>query len=221
MIFTQDVGAHAFGLLQEELDEIVLPALEELDLRPVSTGTTTVAYRGINGITFDLRKSLLLAFVVITFLISAIFRSPRLGLLCLLPNAAPLVVGYGLLGLVGWDLEPGTAVVFTVALGIAVDDTIHLLARYREELENWAPRQALTNAVTRCGRAVMTTSIILAFGFFVNMGSTFPGNRTFGALGGAVILSALLCDLFVLPPLLLLWGGDLGVQRAEASAVEN
>ena len=115
-------------------------------------------------------------------------------------------MGYGLLGVMGWDLEPATGIVFTGALGIAVDDTIHLVVRYLEELKRGREqREALRESVLHCGRAVLVTSIVLASGFYVNTSSSFPTNVSFGGMGGTVILVALFCDLFVLPPLLLLF----------------
>jgi predicted RND superfamily exporter protein len=165
-----------------------------------------VAYAGINRISLDLRDSLMMAFGIISVLFMILVRSVRLGLICVVPNALPLLVGYGLLGVMGWDLEPATGIVFTVALGIAVDDTIHLVARYREELLNGrGQKEALRESILHCGRAVLVTTILLASGFYVNTASTFPTNVSFGGMGGTVILAALFCDLFVLPPLLLLF----------------
>ena len=206
VVHTKDLGARLFGEMVEEMNQQVLPLLEAQGITAFPTGTAAVAYAGINRISLDLRDSLMMAFLIISVLFMFLVRSVRLGLICVLPNALPLLVGYGLLGVMGWDLEPATGIVFTVALGIAVDDTIHLVARYREELRNGRQQvEALRESMLHCGRAVLVTTILLASGFYVNTASAFPTNVSFGGMGGTVIIAALFCDLFVLPPLLLLF----------------
>lgn len=202
VVRTKDVGANAFADLTAQVTERIAPPLEAAGVTVHETGTAILAYAGINRVTTDLRNSLTAAFVVIAILITILFRSLRTGLISLAPNALPLVVGYGTLGLMGWDLDPGPAVVFTVALGIAVDDTIHLLARFREEQEKTGWTQAIHNAVRHSGRAVFVTSLILTLGFGINSFSSFPSNRIFGAVGAVVIATAFLCDVFVLPAML-------------------
>ena len=202
IIRTKDVGANDFTTLspalQSDLDEVLVPA----GIEPIQTGLTVIAYPGINNITQDLRRSLGTAFVVVALLITLLFRSLRTGLVSLIPNAAPLAVGYGMIGWMGWELEPGTAVVFTVALGIAVDDTIHLLARYREERVVHPDHEALRLSVLHTGRAVAVTTVMLVAGFGINAFSTFPLNQVFGSLGAVIMFTALLCDLLLLPALL-------------------
>lgn len=203
IVRTRDVGANAFAVLQEEINDKVIAPLSEAGIKARITGSAVVAYAGVNAVTTDLRNSLGFAFVVIAVVITLLFRSLRTGLISLVPNALPLVVGYGTLGLMGWDLDPGPAIVFTVALGIAVDDSIHFLARFREERgEGRAWTESIHRSVRHAGRAVFVTTVILCLGFGINVFSSFPSNRIFGAVGAIVIFTALLCDLFVLPALL-------------------
>ena len=123
--------------------------------------------------------------------------------LSLVPNSMPLLVGYGLMGLMDWELDPTPAVVFTVALGIAVDDTIHLLVRVRDEqAEGRALPDAVREAVLHSGRAVTITTVLLCAGFGLNGLSSFPSMQVLGVLGAVVIFVALLGDLFLLPALL-------------------
>ncbi len=210
-IRVRDIGGRAFIALRDRLakrfDE-VLAAVPDKD-RPtlVFTGTPLSAYVGINALSSDLRNSVSVAFLVIILIISFIFRSPRVGLVAFLPNLLPLAVGYAALAVFDWKLEPGPAVVFVVALGIAVDDTIHLLVRVFEHQSRGEPlKLAIRNAVIRAGRPVIITTVILTAGFLVNVQSSFPTNARVGALGALVIFVALLCDLFVLPPFLLIFG---------------
>ena len=203
IVRTKDVGANAFKDLQDEVTELVVPPLAEAGITASITGVAVVAYEGVNAVTTDLRDSLGAAFLVIAVVITLLFRSLRTGLISLVPNALPLIVGYGTLGLMGWDLDPGPAVVFTVALGIAVDDSIHLLARFKEEqAEGVGWTAGIHRSVQHAGRAVFVTTVILCLGFGINVFSSFPSNRIFGAIGAVVIFTALLCDLFVLPALL-------------------
>jgi hypothetical protein len=206
IVQVRDVGANAFEDLVEEIEPRVKEALSVHGVEVVTTGTPYVAYAGINRITSDLRSSLITAFVAVTLLVTFLFRSFLVGLLFLPANAVPLIFGYGFMGWMGWPLEPTTGVVFTVALGIAVDDSIHLMARFREELsKGLGLDEAIRESVLRCGRAVTVTSIVLACGFFVDVFSSFPYTQALGGLGAIVILSALYCDLLVLPPLLKLF----------------
>ncbi|MCP4503439.1 MAG: MMPL family transporter [Deltaproteobacteria bacterium] len=207
---TKDEGGVVFTALVKRIRTQLEKSFADTEVSAHLTGTVNVAYRGINNVTGDLRSSLLLAFLVIAAIIGLLLRNVWVALVCLLPNGLPLVVGYGFLGMTGWLLEPSGAVIFTVALGIAVDDTLHLIVRTREELKKGLGlHQALKLSVLHSGRAVMVTSWILCGGFGVLCLSSFPATVLMGALGFAVIFTALLCDLFVLPALLALFGRSL------------
>lgn len=211
----QDVGGIQFDRLGLEVEHIAKKAFEGLPVQVNLTGTAYIAYRGINRITTDLRNSLTLAFLVIAVIIGLLFQNFRIALICLVPNALPLLAGYALMGAMGWLLQPSSALVFTVALGIAVDDTIHMMARYREGLqEGMSNDEAIHHAVLRCGHAVAITSLVLCLGFGVNMLSEFQQMSVLGALGTTVIFTALLCDVFVLPALLHLAGESKKPQNA-------
>jgi predicted RND superfamily exporter protein len=169
------------------------------------TGTPLTTYSGVESLARDLKTSLFSAFFVIIALLSLALRSLRLGLIAILPNAMPITLGYALLAVMGWPLEPGPAVALVVALGIAVDDTIHLMIGTEAARKSGEPLfSAIHTAMVRCGRPVVFTTVILAAGFGVNALSSFPTNARVGVIGAFVIVVALLGDLFVLPPLLLL-----------------
>ena len=208
---SQDVGCNDFVALAQRLEHQLNGILAEdpaqaPNIKAVFTGTTLASYRGVNQLSHDMRRSILGAFIVILLIFIIIFRSLPLALIATIPNGFPLICGYGFLGFMGWHLEPGPAVVFTVALGIAVDDTIHLILRFKEEQEKRKSiEKSLQRAIWRSGRAVFITTVILAGGFAINGLSVFPNNQRVGILGALVVCFALLADLFVLPPLLLLW----------------
>lgn len=199
----QDSGGTTFLRASEQLSEVASKHLSVTNLTAHLTGTTFVSYRGVNRVTSDLRNSLMGAFLIIAILISILFRSPKFGLLSLLPNTIPLILAYGAMGVMGWRLDAAPAVVFTVALGLSVDATIHVLARFNEERKSGALiSEAVHEAVMHSGRAIAITSVILAVAFGVNCFSSFPDNAVFGALGSIIVLGALLANLLVLPSLL-------------------
>ncbi|MFZ9886596.1 MAG: efflux RND transporter permease subunit, partial [Myxococcota bacterium] len=202
-----DLGGRAFESFAVRLGEEASSAFAGLEVEPVVAGMSYVAYRGLNRLSGELVASLMAAFLVITLMLALLFKDLRLALLCLIPNAVPLVTCLAAMALLGWDMNPTSAVVFTVALGIAVDDTIHLVARSLEaERAGQAGDSAIAYAMVRTGRALLITSIILGIGFGLNAFSSFRVNRWFGALGALAIASAFVLDLFVLPALLRLFG---------------
>lgn len=206
-IRTRDDGGIVFGEVSARVRALLDQELGALPIEARITGTPYVAYRGINKVTADLRASLLLAFITIAGVILLLLRDLRMALLCLLPNALPLLVGYGLVGAMDWLLDPTSAVIFTVALGIAVDDTLHLVARMREELDaGHSVEDALRRSVRHSGRAVFITSVLLMGGFGMNLLSSFPASVVLGSLGPVIVATALLCDVLVLPALISKFG---------------
>ena len=200
---SEDIGALGFEVVEEELRALMRKHFGKLDVSIELTGTPVVAYRGINRVTEDLRSSLLFAFFVVASVIAVVFRSVRLALISLAPNGIPLLIGYGMLGLFNYRLDPTAALIFTVGLGIAVDDTIHLLARYREEIKKHADHDAaLTAAVSRSGRAIWVTTVILVIGLGVNLISAFAPIQAMALAGVTIVSSAFICDITVLPALL-------------------
>ncbi len=210
-IRSQDVGAIDYLAFAEQVDEDLEAQLQGLGIDHHVTGSTFVAYRGLARVTRDLRNSLLMAFLVIGAIIAFLFRDLRTGVLSVLPNALPLVLGYGLMAVFGWTLEPAPAVVFTIAIGISVDSAIHVLARFKEELALGLTRgEAVHSAIMHSGRAIGITCIILIMGFGVQILSSSPANASFGKLGTMIITLSLFTNLLVLPAMLQLGmaGGD-------------
>ena len=139
----------------------------------------------------------------------------------MIPNVAPMLVTLGYMGVAGINLRTSTALIFSVSLGIAVDDTIHILARYREEyLATGDQGTAVHNALMGTGRALLFTTFILTCGFGVLSVSDFVAIEQFGKLTAITFVTALLADLFVTPALLLTFkpklGGRLGRESERA-----
>ncbi len=129
-----------------------------------------------------------------------LLRSLRIGLLSMIPNVIPLLVTLGFMGWVGIPLRTSTALIFSVALGVAVNDTIHFVTRFREELFRTGDRaEAVRLTLLSTGRAIMFTSILLIAGFGTMMTTRFVGIFQMGVLGAVTLFAALLGDLLLLP----------------------
>jgi predicted RND superfamily exporter protein len=206
LIGAVDMGARKYLPLAKKVDALAKRLFGPLGVKARVTGTSLVAYRGINRLVLDLLTSLSLAFGVIAVVLICVFRSVRVGLLSLVPNIMPLSVGLGFMSLAGMRLEPATVIVFSIALGIAVDDTIHFVARYREEaLGGRSPAEAVQVAIRTAGRAMVFTSLVLVTGFAATLTSNFPGSAHFGMVNIVILSTALLTDLTLTPACLMVF----------------
>ena len=154
----------------------------------------------------DLFYSLLTASVVIFTLIAIEFRSIRVGLIASLPNLTPLAMTLGYMGVCGYDMNVGNVIAFTICLGLADDNTIYFLYRFRQELEERGNTfEAIRRAFLGTGRAIVLTSILLLVGMSVLLCSDFVPTRRFAELTSVTILGNLLGVLLLLPACLVLF----------------
>jgi predicted RND superfamily exporter protein len=206
VVTAPDQGTTAMLRLGHELLEDARRSLEDQGVTAEITGAQWNLYLGYSGIGEDLRKSVLFALGVILFVMALLFRSSAVPIIMLLPNAMPLLAGYAVLAIVGWQLSIVPAVVLALSVGIVVDDSIHMLARMREELrKHRALTDAVRYAIVTSGRAITISTLVLVAGFVVNGLSRFPINQSFALVGSTVLIAALVCDLLLLPALLILW----------------
>lgn len=183
------------------------------------TGGTVLLTRAVDDVSRDQARSLLLAFAIIFGILSLAFRSPRLGLLALLPNALPVAAYFGALGLTGIPLNNATALLGCVVLGIAIDDTLHFVARHRSHvLGGEVAGGAVGAALADVGRPVTWTTAALCLGLLVLTTSDLLTQAQFGALGAATLLFAWAVDVTVTPALcsFLRWEGGKVLQPAAA-----
>jgi predicted RND superfamily exporter protein len=153
-------------------------------------------------------ESLALAAAVITFIMFLALRSFVAGALSLIPNAFPIIINFGIMGLLGIPLNTSTALISVVALGIAVDDTIHFLTEYnRKRAESLPMREALQQSILEKGTAICASSLILVIGFGVLLFSSFVPTMSFGGLSAVIMITALIGDLIVLPAAMLSFDG--------------
>ncbi|MEO0403867.1 MAG: MMPL family transporter, partial [Bacteroidota bacterium] len=152
----------------------------------------------------DMMIGLLIAFALISFVVFLMFRDVRLVLISLIPNAFPLLLIGGLMGFTGVYIKVSTSIIFTIAFGIAVDDTIHFISKLRLQLnKGHSMLYALKRTYISTGKAIIVTSIILCGGFFTLIGSDFLGTFYIGLLISLTLLFAVIADLYLLPVLLL------------------
>ncbi len=160
-------------------------------------------WRNLYKIVSDLAMSLGTASIEILIVMGVAFRSLKLGLIAIVPNMVPLAAAGTFMTLFGWPLDIVSVCSFTICLGIAVDDTIHFLSRYREEQMHQPDRRlALQQAFQGVGTGMIMTTIVLVAGFSSVLISETRDHRVFGILGVITLIAALICDLFLLPSLL-------------------
>jgi predicted RND superfamily exporter protein len=168
------------------------------------TGISVLVTNSIDAIVRGQIRSLGLAVAIISVIMAVLFQSVRLGLLSMIPTVIPILMTLGLMGWVRIPINTATAVISCVAIGIAVDDTIHYMTRFRKEFRN-QPDEALAASLslTSAGRALYLTSFILTVGFMVLVFSNFKPIIYFGFLMAVTMISALAGDLVLLPVLLM------------------
>jgi predicted RND superfamily exporter protein len=187
------------------------------------TGDGTINARAMDAFIRDLFGSLLLASGLIFVLMSVLLRSPRAGLVAALPNLTPLVLTLGYMGLRGFEMNAGNAIVFVISLGVAVDDTVHFLARVYEDLQDGhSLKHAVHMGITGAGRAMVITTILLIAGLAVLLTSDFIPNRRFAELTSLTMVSALVGDLILLPACIkVFWRGGAAEDDPATSAASG
>jgi predicted RND superfamily exporter protein len=200
-----DVGTARMDVLMDRLraqvDSIFDPARYEV----VLTGTSVVFLEGSKYMVSNLLISLAMAVVLIAALMAILFNSFRMVLVSLVPNLVPLITTAGLMGFLGVAIKPSTLLVFSIAFGIAVDDAIHYLSKYRMELKatNHNIKRSVLLALREAGVSMMYTSIVLFMGFSLFIFSEFGGTQALGLLVSFTLLVAMFTNLIILPSLLL------------------
>ncbi|MEM9052481.1 MAG: MMPL family transporter [Bacteroidota bacterium] len=200
-----DIGTTELDSLMENLKPKVFEIFPEDQYKVTLTGTSIVFLNGTDYLVRNLFISLAIAIFVISILMALLFNSARMVIISLFPNLLPLIFTAGLMGYFGVAIKPSTILVFSIAFGISVDDTIHFLSKYRQELKtrSWDIRTCVLNAVTETGVSMIYTSIILFFGFLVFTASNFGGTVALGTLVSVTLLVAMISNLVLLPSLLL------------------
>lgn len=203
--FMKDIGTDKMEDIEDDLQAKIDKVLPAENYNVTMTGKALVFQKGTTYLVKNLAISLSLAILLISLFMAYMFRSLRMILVSLIPNILPLVITAGLMGYFGVPIKPSTILVFSIAFGISVDDTIHFLAKYRQELQanHWKIRKSVYGALRETGVSMFYTSIVLFFGFSVFTISSFGGTVALGALVSMTLLFAMLSNLLLLPSLLL------------------
>jgi predicted RND superfamily exporter protein len=203
--FMKDIGTDKMDVIQERLKAVIAKEFPSDKYTVSITGKALVFIKGTNYLIKNLVFSLSLAIILIALFMAWMFRSPQMILISLLPNILPLLITAGLMGFLDIPIKPSTILVFSIAFGISVDDTIHFLAKYRQELmaNNWRIKPSVYAALRETGVSMFYTSIVLFFGFLVFTLSSFGGTIALGGLVSVTLLLAMVSNLLLLPSLLL------------------
>lgn len=199
-----DVGSRRMNELLEELkpriDSILNP--EKFDV--LLTGSSIIFSKGTDYMLLHLVESILLAIVLISLLRLWQFRDLKIMFISLLPNVIPLIITAGLMGFFGISLKPSTILIFTIAFGLASDQTIYFLTRYQQELKttNFTPARVISDTIRETGVSMTYIALILFFGFGIFTASTFGGTMILGLLLSITLIIALVSNLTLLPALL-------------------
>ncbi|WP_445455952.1 efflux RND transporter permease subunit [Flavobacterium sp. HNIBRBA15423] len=203
--FMRDIGTDKMKHTEERLAQKIDKLFPKERYNVSITGKAYIFEKGTHYLVQNLVISLLFAIFLISLLMAYLFRSFKMIIISLLPNILPLIITAGLMGFLGVPIKPSTILVFSIAFGISVDDTIHFLAKYRQELiaNNWRIKKSVYNTVKDAGVSMLYTSVVLFFGFSVFTLSSFGGTIALGGLVATTLLFAMLSNLIFLPALLL------------------
>lgn len=187
----------------EKFISAIEESVESLKVESVVTGSGVLYTKGTTYMVKNLFTSLILAIFVIAILMSFLFKSFKMVLVSLFPNLIPLIFTSALMGYFGIAIKPSTILVFSIAFGISIDDTIHFLAKYRQELKTKSISESVEISIKETGVSMIYTSIILFFGFSMFTASEFGGTQALGVLVSLTLFVAMLTNLILLPSLLL------------------
>ena len=203
--FMTDIDTERMEEIEIELKREVAKIFTEERYNVSLTGKALLFLKGTKYLIKNLVLSLALAIFLIALFMAYMFRSFKMIIISLIPNLLPLLITAGMMGFLGIPLKPSTILVFSIAFGISVDDTIHFLAKYRQELieSNWKIQRSVYAALRETGVSMFYTSIVLFFGFSVFMISNFGGTVALGGLISMTLLFAMLANLVLLPSLLI------------------
>ena len=203
--FMKDIGTEKMERIEDRLKDKIDQVFPKDKYNITLTGKALVFLKGTNYLVKNLAISLSLAILLISLFMAWMFRSYKMIIISLIPNILPLLITAGLMGYLGVPIKPSTILVFSIAFGISVDDTIHFLAKYRQELiyHKWNVRKSVYGALRETGVSMFYTSIVLFFGFLVFTVSSFGGTKALGGLVSVTLLFAMVSNLLLLPSLLL------------------
>lgn len=198
-----DIGGDNIKSMSKELNEFFEKNTDNSLVKFRQTGTGVIVDKNLIYVRDSLLQGLGFAILVIIILMVLLYGSLKMILVALIPNILPMLIAGAILGYTGIPLEAGIAIVFSIIFGIAVDDTIHILGRFRLlKIQGFDTDDAIALTLSETGKALTLTTIILFFGFIILLFSSNPPAVTIGLLISSTLFSALVCDVFLIPVLL-------------------
>jgi len=202
----KDIGSAAATVQNDSLRSFISHHVNPDLLRTRITGSSVLLDKNNEYVTSNMMQGLLIAFAVIAVIVGLIFRSLRMVIISLIPNIIPLLMIGGIMGFVGINMTVSVSIIFTIAFGIAVDDTIHFLSKLKLELmKGKTLPYAIKRTFISTGKAIIITSCILVAGFLTLVLSTFDATFYVGLFVSLTLLFAVIADLYLLPVLILLF----------------
>jgi predicted RND superfamily exporter protein len=203
--FMKDIGTGNMAKVEDKLQDKINRIFPKERFKVTLTGKAYVFEKGTKYLLNNLITSLLFAVFLIAMLMVFMFRSFKMVVVSLIPNLLPLIITGGLMGYFGIPLKPSTILVFSIAFGLSVDDTIHFLAQYRQELgkNDWKIKKSVFATLKEAGVSMFYTSVVLFAGFSVFMLSSFGGTIALGGLIAITLAFGMLSNLMLLPALVL------------------
>ncbi|MGB1846661.1 MAG: efflux RND transporter permease subunit [Pseudohongiellaceae bacterium] len=206
-----------FEEISQEIDEVFGPLESEFpELEVYLTGSMALLMRMADEVANSQFSSFTFAIAVISVIMIITLGSFQGGIMAMIPNMIPALLGFGLMGLLGIALDTDTLLIAPLIIGIAVDDTIHFMTHYRVELiRTGSISESLVSTIRDVGQAVMFTTMVLGLGFALLSFSDYLGMAKMGFFGSAAIFVALLCDLFLIPAMIIIFKPTFGVKNAD------
>ena len=201
-----DVGSVKLDSL---ISQVIRPEIDTLlqntKMSANLTGTTLIFIKGNKFLIRNLLTSMVIAFFIIAVIMGLLFRNFKMIVISVIPNMIPLLITAGIMGYFGIHLKPSTALIFSIAFGISIDNSIHLLAKYRQELfiNKFDVSKAISVSIRETGSSMIYTAIILFFGFIIFTLSEFGGTVSLGKLTAITLFVAMLTNVIVLPALIM------------------
>lgn len=204
-VHVKDLGIDKMDKMLNNLKQEINKIFDVSKYNIIYTGTLLTYVKGTTYLTNNLFISLAIAISFISLLMSFLFSSARMVVVSLIPNIIPLIITAGVMGYFNISFKPSTILIFSIAFGISVDNTIHFLTKYRHDLKKFDNHigTAVKSALKETGISMIYTSIVLFFGFCIFAASSFGGTKALGILVSLTLFVAMFSNLVLLPSLLL------------------
>jgi len=204
--FLSDAGTDSIRIVQKNINDFITENTNPEIVDFTITGTGIIFDKNTEYLRKNIISGVLLAFFCIGIVMAFMFRNWKMVIISIIPNIIPLVVCAGIMGLLKIELDAPTSIIFGISYGIAVDDTIHFLSKFKiEKQKGFSTEQAIRNTFQETGKAVFSMSVILFFGFMILLISPTAATFNIGLLTGITLFSAVWPDVYLLPYMLRKW----------------